>query len=275
VGSEMCIRDRYRIELNSMGCKRCRPTFREALVGFLSRRANELSGTSAARLKTNPLRILDSKDPSDKAVLSAAPTMDRFLCGACRNHFEGVQALLKAMNVSAELNPRIVRGLDYYTRTVFEVSSSDLGSQDAVCGGGRYDDLVEEMGGPSTPAVGVAMGIERLLMLAEASGSRLGEDADRRIDVAFVALDDESVRSLAPIMNAARENGIAADMDYSRRKIDKQLRDAGERGAKYAVIVGGDELAAGEATIQDLATRARERVKLADVERTLTARLRA
>jgi len=266
----------YRVELNSMGCKRCRPAFRDALVEYLTARADRLSETSVARLSANPLRILDSKDPNDKAVLAAAPTVDRFLCAACRAHFAGVRALLQAMRIEADLNPHIVRGLDYYTRTVFEVSSSALGSQNAVCGGGRYDDLVEDMGGPSTPAVGVAMGIERLLMLAEASGgARLAADIDRRLDVAFVALDEESVRRLAPIMNATRENGIAADMDYSRRKIDKQLRDAGERGAKYAVVVGGDELSAGEATIQDLVTRTRERVKLADVERTLATRLRA
>lgn len=264
-----------RLELNSMGCKACRERFRAALLDYLRPRADQLGETSRKRLASNPLRILDTKDPAERALLAEAPTIDRYLCDACREHFAGVRQLLGAMGIQATINPQIVRGLDYYTRTVFEISSSALGSQDALCGGGRYDDLVETMGGPSVPGVGLAMGMERLLMVSDQVGAKLGEGADRRLHVAFVALDEPSARRLAPIMQRMRARGVASDMDYSLRKIDKQIRDAAERGAALAVIVGGDELAGGEATIQDLGTRARERVKLDDVESTLVRRLGA
>jgi histidyl-tRNA synthetase len=177
------------------------------------------------------------------------------------------------MGIRALHNPHIVRGLDYYTRTVFEISSSALGAQNSVCGGGRYDGLVESMGGPPTPGVGLAMGMDRMLMLARATGLGESEDGRPRLDVAFVALDRESAYTLVPVMNAVRARGIAADMDYRRRSIDKQLRAAGESGARYAVIVGEDERRASEATIQNLATRERSRVVLEHLESELAHRL--
>lgn len=266
------VRD-FKLDINSMGCRVCRVKFRDALVAYLRPRAAQLGETSRRRLATNPLRILDSKDPDDKKVLAQAPTVGEFLCDACRAHFERTRELLEAMNIRPTHNPRIVRGLDYYTRTVFEITSSALGSQDAICGGGRYDDLVEDMGGPPTPGVGLAMGMERLLMVAGEDNAALTGGADKRMQVAFVALDDSSSRRLIPIMQALRLRGIAAEMDYTRRKIDKQLRAAYDRGARLAVIVGGDELTSGEATIQDLETRARERVKIDDIENALARRL--
>jgi histidyl-tRNA synthetase len=263
----------FKLDINSMGCRECRVKFRDALVAYLRPRAEQLGETSRKRLAANPLRILDSKDPDDKKVLAQAPTVSEFLCDACRAHFERTRELLEAMNIRPTHNPRIVRGLDYYTRTVFEITSSALGSQDAICGGGRYDNLVEDMGGPQTPGVGLAMGIERLLMAAAEENATLTAGADKRMQVAFVALDDSSSRRLIPIMQALRLRGIAAEMDYTRRKIDKQLRAAYDRGARLAVIIGGDELTRGEATIQDLETRARERVKIDDIENALAGRL--
>jgi histidyl-tRNA synthetase len=165
-----------------------------------------------------------------------------------------------------------VRGFDYYTRTVFEIASAALGSQNAICGGGRYDNLVKEMGGPPTPGVGLAMGIERLLMLVEeARSTQL--DAPSALHVALIALEADDTRALVPIMHALRTRGIGADMDYTRRKLEKQIRTAGERGARFAVIVGGDERSAGEATIQDLQTRERVRVKLTEVGDAIARRL--
>ena len=270
----------YLLEINSMGCDRCRSRFRDALIKYLKPRTSELSEANRARFDANPLRILDSKDPQDKALLANAPTVNEFLCEECRAHFDAVRDLLARLKISSTLNPHIVRGLDYYTRTVFEISSQVLGAQNAVCGGGRYDNLVAQMGGPPTPGVGLAMGMDRLLIVAEAAGGIAASegravDGRARLDVAFVALDPASLRLLVPVMHALRTRGIAADTDYGLRKIDKQLRAAGDSGARLAVIVGGDELASGEATLQDLATRQRERVKLAEVEDVIARRLQA
>ncbi len=262
----------YRLEINSLGCEACRARFREALIGYLNRNVARLSETSQDRLARNPLRILDSKDPRDQDVMSGAPTMDAYLCAACQEHFATLRTLLEAMGIRALHNPHIVRGLDYYTRTVFEISSSALGAQNSVCGGGRYDDLVKSMGGPDVAGVGLAMGMDRMLMLARSSG--LARDRDgKSLQIAFVPLDEASTRALVPVMHEVRQHGIAADMDYTRRSIDKQLRTAGESGARYAVIVGEDERRNGEATIQNLATRERTRVELGQVASELTRRL--
>ena len=259
-------------ELNSMGCPECRPAYRAATIEHFNRHASELSETSKARLQTNPLRILDSKDPVDRALIDAAPVITDFLCAQCMAHFEGTQATLRAMGIAFTLNHRIVRGLDYYTRTVFEITSNALGAQSAVCGGGRYDGLVETMGGPPTPGVGFGMGMDRLLIVAEAAGSSLGL-SDRTLDVAFVALDGASLTALVPVMHAVRRAGLRADVDYTLRKMDKQVKSAAARGAAYAVIMGSDELAAGDATLQDLSTRERERIRLADISQELARRI--
>jgi len=254
----------HRLEINSMGCEWCRTEFRGALVAYLTNRAQELSATSRERLERNPLRILDSKDEGDRAILAHAPTIDSFWCETCRAHLAAVRELLDAMGIPSELNTRIVRGFDYYTCTVFEITSQALGAQNAICGGGRYDNLVKDMGGPPTPGVGLAMGIERLLLLVEAAQSTKLDGA-ARVDVAMVALEPEDMRALVPVMHALRRRGIGADMDYTRRKLEKQIKSAAESGARLAVIVGGDERVAGEATVQDLRTRERIRVKLADL----------
>ncbi len=254
----------HKLEINSMGCEWCRAEYRAALVAYLKGRGDDLSATSRERLERNPLRILDSKDEGDRRVLASAPTIDSYWCEACRAHLASVRELLDAMGIQSELNTHIVRGFDYYTRTVFEISSTALGSQNAICGGGRYDRLVKDMGGPSTPAVGLAMGIDRLLMLVD-EGKSTKLDGAPHVHVAFIALEPEDVLTLVPVMQGLRERGIGADMDYTRRKLEKQIKAAAESGARFAVIVGGDERASGEATIQDLQTRERRRVKLADV----------
>ena len=264
----------FQLEINSMGCDECRGAYREALIAYLRKRATDLSETSRERLTRNPLRILDSKDGADQAVLAQAPTIDAFWCAACKKHLAAVRALLDLMGIESRLNLRIVRGFDYYTRTVFEFSSHLLGAQNAICGGGRYDGLVKAMGGAPTPGVGLAMGMERLLMLVdEAKSTKL--DGAPAVEIAFIALEEADARALAPIMHALRQRGIGADMDYTRRKLEKQLRAAGDAGARLAVIAGGDERAAGEATVQDLRTRARERVKLDTLADYLARRLEA
>jgi len=263
----------YRLEINSLGCETCRERFREVLIEYLNQNASRLSETSQERLERNTLRILDSKDPRDLDVLTQAPTMDAYLCEACQEHFAVLRTLLESMGIRALHNPHIVRGLDYYTRTVFEISSSALGAQNSVCGGGRYDGLVRSMGGPNVPGVGLAMGMDRMLMLARSAGMGASQDGKPHLELAFVALDEDSARTLVPLVHALRQRGVSADMDYTRRSIDKQLRAAGESGALYAVIMGEDERRNGEATIQNLATRERSRVRLDQLESELARRL--
>ena len=264
----------FQLEINSMGCEDCLAKYRSALIAYLKKHADDLSETSRERLARNPLRILDSKHDADQAVLAQAPTIDAFWCAACKAHLGAVRALLASMGIESELNPRIVRGFDYYTRTVFEFSSHLLGAQNAISGGGRYDGLVKAMGGPSTAGVGLAMGMERLLLLVdEAKSTKL--DGAPAIDVAFIALEEADARALTPIMHALRRRGVGADMDYTRRKLEKQIRAAVDAGARLAVIVGGDERAAGEATVQDLRTRERERVKVDALEEHVARRLEA
>ena len=253
----------YRVEINSMGCDACRPRYRDALISYFRGRAGELSEISRQRLEKNPLRILDSKDEADRKVVDGAPDIAGFWCKECREHFERTLFILAAIGETAiERNPKIVRGFDYYTRTVFEITTNVLGAQNAVCGGGRYDNLVADMGGPPTAGVGLAMGMERLLLLAEASGSAAHLASPPGIEVAFVPVDAEDALLLLPVMHHLRARGVAADMDYTRRKLEKQLRNAAERGAKLAVVAGSNERAAGEVTIQDLNTRERRSVKL-------------
>lgn len=261
----------YTLTLNSLGCAACRQRYREALVVYLRARADDLSATSRVRLATNPLRILDSKDPGDRVVIAQAPTNGGYLCDECAAHFAQVQELLAGIGIPYEVDPRMVRGLDYYTRTVFEISAGALGAQNAVCGGGRYDELVASMGGPDTPGVGVAMGMERLLMVAEAAGSRFA--SERAPSVALLAMDRQSARALVPLLYDLRGRGIAADMDHTFRKLSAQLRDAGERGARLAVIVGDEERGRGVVTLQDLLTRERQHVTLDDAPAAIAARL--
>jgi histidyl-tRNA synthetase len=263
----------YRLEINSLGCETCRARFREVLIAYLVNNASRLSDTSQERLARNPLRILDSKDQRDQDVLNQAPTMDSYLCAACQEHFALLRMLLESMGIRALHNPHIVRGLDYYTRTVFEISSRALGAQNSVCGGGRYDGLVKAMGGPNIPGVGLAMGMDRMLMLARSTGTPAAHDGKPQVQIAFVPLDEESARTLVPVMHEVRQRGLSADMDYTRRSIDKQLRAAGVSGARYAVIMGEDERQSSQATIQNLATRERSRVGLEQVASELAHRL--
>jgi histidyl-tRNA synthetase len=265
------IRDRH-LDLNSIGCPTCRAIYRKALVEYFEKNIATLSEQSRVRLQTNPMRILDSKDEADQRLIATAPRVLDYLCAECTAHFEGVKKSLTAMRIEFSINPNIVRGLDYYTRTVFEITSPALGAQSAVAGGGRYDGLVESMGGPPTPGVGFGMGMDRLIIAAHAAGS--SAEGERQLDVAFVALDKAGLAALVPVLHATRTAGFRADVDYTLRKMDKQLKGAAARGAPLAVIVGSDELSAGEATIQDLVTRERARVAIANVEGEIARRLR-
>jgi histidyl-tRNA synthetase len=257
-----------RLHVNSIGDRACRPRYREALLEHFRPHADRLSADSRRRLERNPLRILDSKAPEDRPYVESAPHFEDVLCDACRAHFAAVRAHLDEAEIPYVVDPTIVRGLDYYTRTVFEFVSGALGAQSTVCAGGRYDDLVSSLGGAEVPAVGFALGLERLLHVIEAAGSRL---EPQRSGVQAIALGAEARGRLLPLAIRLREAGVSVFMDYEDRKLLAQLKIADRNGARYALIVGSDELASGEAVLRDLVERQDLRVSLHSLHDTLGA----
>lgn len=243
---ELGIADGVRLEINTLGDPETREAWRSALVGYFRDRRSELSDESRDRLDRNPLRILDSKDGRDKAVCEDAPGVDQFLSANASKFFAAVSAGLDSAGIRWTRNPRLVRGLDYYRHTAFEFVTERLGAQGTVLAGGRYDGLVESLGGPHTPAVGWAAGIERLAMMID-------PPRDDGIWVAIVPLGDSAQLAGQAMLADLRRAGIAADMGL-RGNMKKRLSRASDSGARFAVIVGDDELARGEVQLKDLAS---------------------
>ncbi|HVA32915.1 MAG TPA: histidine--tRNA ligase [Candidatus Baltobacteraceae bacterium] len=249
------------LNINSIGDDLCRPRYREALLAHFRPHLGSLSEESQRRLERNPLRLLDSKDPHDRPYVDSAPTFESVLCDACREHFEALKAYLIAVGIPFVVNPRIVRGLDYYTRTVFEIISGALGSQSTVCGGGRYDGLVASLGGPDVPAVGFGLGIERFLMMLEAAG---GRTQPLRSGIQAIGLGVQARTVLVPVVAELRRRlEMPVYMDFDDRKLLAHLKSADRNGARYALIVGSDELAKGELILRDLEARSDRRLALA------------
>ncbi|MBV8726289.1 MAG: histidine--tRNA ligase [Candidatus Eremiobacteraeota bacterium] len=241
------------LHINTIGDETCRPAYRSALKAYFNAHRSVLSEDSRRRLERNPLRILDSKAPEDAAIIADAPPFESMLCDACRAHFDMLKHYLEEAEIAFRVNPRIVRGLDYYTRTVFEIMSDALGAQSAVCAGGRYDDLVRSLGGPEVPAVGFALGIERFLMVLESSKSSLD---GQRSGIQLIALGAQARERLVHLLGYLRQSGgLPAFMDYEDRKLLAQLKIADRNNARYALIAGDDELASGQLVLRDLATR--------------------
>jgi histidyl-tRNA synthetase len=248
------------LRLNTIGDDICRPRDREALLAHFRPHLAELSPDSQRRLERNPLRVLDSKDERDLALVRSAPTFESVLCDACRQHFDALRAYLDAAQIPYVVDASIVRGLDYYTRTVFEITSSALGAQSTVCGGGRYDGLVRSLGGPDVPAVGFALGLERFLMMLEAT--HVQRDRARR-GVQAIALGAQARATLLPLVDALRR--VFAQpvfMDYEERKLLAHLKIADRNNARFALILGSDELTTGELILRDLEARTDRRVAL-------------
>ncbi|HEV8723541.1 MAG TPA: histidine--tRNA ligase [Candidatus Binatia bacterium] len=256
------------LQINSLGCSECRPKYRELLLAFLKGRENLLCENCRRRIDRNPLRALDCKEPGCIEATKDAPSILDSLCAACREHFETVQRLLRQTGVGFTLNPRMVRGLDYYCRTTFEWTTERLGSQSAVAAGGRYDGLVQELGGPAIPGVGFAMGVERLTMLL-----RLQEGAMAKGPELFVVWVGEKARDWAfPVVHRLRQKGIAVEMEGEPRSLKSQMRRADKFKAVSVLIVGDDELANGRAVLRDMATKQQEEIGLDRIETELMAR---
>ncbi|ADL08114.1 histidine--tRNA ligase [Thermosediminibacter oceani] len=264
--------DSLEVRINSIGCERCREDYKKALEDFLFEKANSLCDTCKVRLGRNTLRILDCKDPGCQKLLVEAPVILEYLCDNCRGHFDEVKKGLSALDVKYSVDPGIVRGLDYYTKTVFEIISKDLGAQSTVCGGGRYDHLVEECGGPPTPAAGFGIGIERLIMVLEANG--LLDIPPIQMDV-FIAVLDETYRDYGlKLLYRLRMAGFSAETDYVGRSLKAQMKYADKIPSKYAFIIGEDEVKTGIITVKDLTTGEQEKVPCEEVETYLKNKIR-
>ena len=251
------------LHINSIGCPNCRPAYRDSLVAYLKAHEGELCETCRARMEQNPLRVLDCKIEGCKKVAEGAPRTVDNLCDDCRAHLEKLEASLRSANVAYEIDPHIVRGLDYYTRTVFEFIADGIGAQSTICGGGRYDGLVEELGGPKLPAVGFAMGISRLILAMEASGVAAPES---EVPVLYVApMGEAAQREALRITEELRAAGVFAECDVAGRGLKAQMKYADKIGAKYTLILGDDELAAGKAQLRSMADSEQTEIALADV----------
>ncbi len=228
------------LEINSIGCPECRKHFQDALKAYFTERREDLCDTCKSRLERNPMRILDCKSPVCSGIAAGAPKILDYLCDDCRAHFDAVQQYLRAMDIEFTVNPTIVRGLDYYTRTVFEFVSNEIGAQGTVCGGGRYDGLLEELGGKPMPACGFGMGIERLLLLMEAQGVPFPEP--KKCDIYLVSMGEAAGLEAAALAEALREEGLSAQFDTVGRGLKAQMKYADKIGASYTVVLGDAEL---------------------------------
>ena len=240
------------LELNSIGCKDCRKEYHKALHAYFDSRREELCATCRDRLDRNPMRILDCKSPVCAAIAKDAPKVLDYLCDDCRRHFEQVQAFLGAMGISFTVNPTIVRGLDYYSRTVFEFVSTEIGAQGTVCGGGRYDGLVEEIGCPHTPALGFGLGLERLLLLMEAQ--KLPFPEPERCSLYVASMGDAALQTAVQIVSSLRQEGVYAECDVVGRSVKAQMKYAGKIGAKFTMVLGDSELESGKALLKNMET---------------------
>ena len=248
---EMGITD-VELRINSVGCPECRRKHREALREFLKPKYDELCDTCKDRFDRNPMRIIDCKSPICQELVAGAPMMIDYLCDDCRDAFEQLKANLDAMGIEYVVDPGIVRGLDYYTKTAFEFVTTKIGAQGTVCGGGRYDKLVEEVGGPSTPGVGFGLGKERLLLTMEACGVEIPEPSGA--DVFIAVMGDEAKAAGLKLMRELRKQGIAVQMDIMGRNIKNQFKYANRINARKTVVIGQDELEKNSFAIKDMAT---------------------
>ena len=247
-----------KLKINTVGCPACRPIYRQKLTEYFTENADELCGDCRRRLEKNPMRILDCKVDALKDFMEDAPKIETCLCDECREHFNALKKFLTAAGVEYEINPRLVRGLDYYTKTAFEIQYAPLGAQSAVAGGGRYDGLIKEIGGDDTPAVGFAAGLERILLALELQG--LVPAQDKKIS-AFVVAGGAAAEAYAfKLLTDLRREKISAAMDFGRKSMKAQMKAAAKSGAKFALIVGEDEVATSSVTVKNLETSAQEKI---------------
>ena len=246
---ELGVKD-LELEINSIGCPKCRAEYHKALKEYFSQYKEQLCHTCQERLERNPMRLLDCKSPEDKALAENAPEILDYLCDECKEHFEKVKSYLDAMNIKYRVNPKIVRGLDYYTKTVFEFIASSIGAQGTVCGGGRYDGLIEEFGGQRTPSLGFGMGLERLQLVMEAQGCAFPEPSVP--DLYIAAMGDKAKLKAVEIAKDMRAEGFSVIYDLNDRGLRAQMKYADKVGAKFNVVLGDDEIEKGKSVLKNM-----------------------
>ena len=262
---ELGIKD-LRLVINSLGDQETRTSYRQALIDYLTPFKEQLSADSNRRLLENPLRVLDSKDERDKAVVAGAPSILDYLSETAQKHFEAVTKMLDALNIAYEIDSNMVRGLDYYTHTIFEIMSDDpkMGAQSTICAGGRYNQLVAELGGPETAGFGFAMGFERLLMILEAQGITLA--AQKPLNVYVVSLGEATNIEALQIVQSIRQAGFSAERDVMNRKAKAQFKTADKLNAQLVLTIGETELANGVVNVKNLATRVEKAYPLTQIQ---------
>ena len=256
------------LQINSLGCDECRPKFREALISFLKEKKSLLCEDCQKRFERNPLRIFDCKSANCHEATKGAPTIEDYRCDNCKNHFNSTLNYLDKLNIPYVKNPKLVRGLDYYTKTAFEIISKGLGAQNAIAGGGRYDKLVEEFGGPPTPAFGFAIGVDRTAPLIQSSGFSL------QPSVFIVALGEKADLKTFELINVLRQNGIRVERDYEGSSLKSQLRKANKFGVKYTLIIGDKELDKGKAILRDMSSAQQDEADMERIVEIMTKKLR-
>ncbi len=250
------------VNINSIGCPNCRPKYHAELKSFLGERVQDMCGDCKTRFERNPLRVLDCKQPHCQELVKDAPSMLDLLCDECREHFAQLQAFLSAAKIPYAIDSRIVRGLDYYTKTVFELITATENGNLTVCGGGRYDNLVEQLGGPSLSAVGFGMGIERVLMLLDGEGIELPRPD--LYDVFVTYMGDHKVDAFA-LVQSLRDAGIKADMDHTGRSLKAQFKYANKVAARLTATLGDDEVANGVVKVKNMATKEERTIAIAEI----------
>jgi len=249
--------DSLQLNLNSIGSPECRKNYRAALQEFLKPHFSNLTETSQKRFNNNPLRILDTKAPHEIKILEDAPNISNYWTNEDETHFNEVIKYLDILKIEYELMPRLVRGLDYYTRTTFEITSSDLGAQDALCGGGRYDGLVEMLGGKPTPGIGFAAGMERVLLAMKSNQSN-----KNKVQIYIVGLGDNARTTVIKLAEELRHQNLATEFDVLRRSLKAQLREANKMSVKYAIIIGDKELESNQLEVKDFSTGNQQKIAL-------------
>ena len=248
------------LQLNSIGCPACRKDYHNALKEYFSSHKDQLCDTCLSRLDRNPMRILDCKNPECKELAAAAPVITDYLCEDCRAHFHKVQEYLTALEIPFELDPGLVRGLDYYTRTVFEFPSKSLGF--ALGGGGRYDGLVEEIGGNPTPGLGFGLGMDRVMLALEEQNVEFPEPV--KCEVYIAAMGEAAQAKALALVNALHSCGVPADCDICGRGLKAQMKYAGKIGAKFSMVIGDDELSSGKAALKDMSSGETKKIRIDD-----------
>lgn len=252
-----------KLKINSVGCPKCRPLHREKLQEFFKPHFDELCKDCQSRYDRNPLRLLDCKNPHCQELGIGAPSLEECLCDECREHFEGLKQLLTAAGIEYEVDHNLVRGLDYYTKTAFEIQYKPLGAQSAVCGGGRYDGLIEEVGGPATPGIGFAMGMERVLLALESQN--LLPDVQEAMDVFAVCPNQEYFPTVFKTVIDLRRSGLKAEFDFQSRSMKAQMKQANRVNAKYVLIFGEDEFARGQVVLRNMSTSEQKEIAITDI----------